>query len=165
VTVQDEVRQHGWVRDDGDLAEIQKIVDSVGGARIEVLEHTEGILPVIGIAFIIFGTAAAIAAVDRIWQEHKGGHFVDMRGKSPAFGRDKNIPYGVMYIYKTDGTLEIKASPGQDSLDKVIEALQGIITDVAKAGIDAAKATVQGAVGSDATVEEKPAATPTPAAK
>jgi hypothetical protein len=143
--------------------EYAKQVAAEHDVEVQELLVVQGVLPVIGIALIISGGVAAVAAVEHLINVHRGGQVIDLRrGNEHPFYRSHDLQYGLVLIYKDDGTIEVQVKDVPDAFSKVIDALKSIITDLGKATIDKAKAAVDAAVGDKGEVVVKPAVTPAP---
>jgi hypothetical protein len=149
---------------DSELAYVNQVAADQD-VKVEQLP-VQGILPVLGIVLIISGGVAAVAATEHLIQVHRGGQIIDLRkGSEHPFYRSHDLQYGLVLIYKDDGTIEVQVKDVPDAFSKVINALQSIITDLGKATIDVAKAAVATAVGTEGTVVVKPPVTPPPGAE
>jgi hypothetical protein len=147
---------------EADLAYVEEVA-AQNGVTVEQ-RPVQGVLPVFGVVLIIAGGVAAVAAVQHLVEVHRGGQVIDLRTGSPRpFYRSHDLTYGLVLIYKDDGTIEIKVVEVKDAFSEVIEALKDIVVDLGKATIDAAKKSVTAAVGAKGEVEVGPPVTPPPA--
>jgi hypothetical protein len=137
----------------GELPYVREIA-AERSVRVRVEEvPVRGVLPVVGIAMVILGGTAAVAEVEHLLEVRRGGQIIDLRyGQHHAFYRSHDLQYGFVLIYRDDGTIEIQVLDVPTSLAKVTDAIRNIITDLGRAGIDAAKAAVEEAVGDSGAV-------------
>ncbi|MCU1496381.1 MAG: hypothetical protein JWM47_334 [Acidimicrobiales bacterium] len=117
--------------------------------EVEVL----GIEPITTITLIFLGGSLAVGTVVYLLEKRKGGQIIDLRPGSPkVFYRSKDVVYGLVVILATDGKVTIEVKEPKGMFGEVIAALQGILTDIAKAGIEEISKAAKAALGDKATV-------------
>jgi hypothetical protein len=142
-----------------DPADVEHARKAAAEHGVELYEiTTTGFEPVTTVTLALLGAAAAVGTVLYLIERHKGGQVFDLRpdAKTPIY-RDKNLAYGYVAIYRADGTITVEVKEPKGAFGIVVEAITGMLGNVAKAGIEEAGAAVGAAVGDNAKVAVGPA--------
>ncbi len=108
----------------------------------------------IGLAIVI---AFAVGTVVYLLDKRKGGQVIDLRPGAPKpFYRTKEVEYGLVVIFATDGKVTVEVKEPRGLFGQVVDALKGILTDLGKSGVEAAAKAATELVGDAATVKVEP---------
>ncbi len=104
--------------------------------------------------------AAGVAVVAKFvadwWERLRGGLVIDMRPNAEdQIRRDRNVPYGIIVIFPTDGG-QVKIESHDMPKDGIQQLLEFVISGAYKTVLDIAKIAKKALP--DASVEETPAA-------
>lgn len=121
------------------------------GVSVEV-QANHGFEPISTITIILFGSVAALGAVQQIIDERKGGLVIDLRPGAPRREhRDRDVKYGLVLVYTADGYVRIEVHEPKGMFGAVVEAVRDVTIEVGKATVQAVNAGVRAAVGDRAS--------------
>lgn len=143
------------VVDPDDVAFLKQLVSENGVTAQEV--DQDNFLDPLTVSFILLGSTAAVGTVTYLLDRRKGGQVFDLRKDAPrAEYRSKDIQYGLVKIVSADGKVTVEVKEPRGLIGQVIDAIKGIITEVAGAGTKSVAEAVKGALaavaGDQATV-------------
>jgi hypothetical protein len=139
------------VADQEDLATIRGAADRL---EVRIDENpSAGIEPVTTVTLLLLGSAAAVAAVQQVVDECRGGQVLDLRAEATRFAyRDRNLKYGLVVVRMPDGNVRIEVHEPRGALGQVLDALASVAAEVGKADAETFSVEARKAINADASI-------------
>ncbi|NUT91662.1 MAG: hypothetical protein HOY78_06480 [Saccharothrix sp.] len=152
MTAQDEVV---LIVEEDDVEHVRTVAAEHGVELVEL--PSEGFEPITTVTLIILGGAAAVATVAHLVEQRKGGQVFDLRPGAPKpVYRSRDVVYGLVVVYRADGTITVDVKEPKGMFGQVLEAVTGLLGTLGGESLKAAQDSIAAAVGDAATVTAAP---------
>lgn len=96
---------------------------------------------------VLVGGSLAVATAIRLIEERRGGQVIDLRpNSSKTFYRSKDVIYGLVIVLAVDGSITIDIKEPRGALGEVLDAIIGIIPEIAGRDMEEISARICDAV-------------------
>lgn len=141
-----------------EVAEVRRLA-SEHGVDVEV-PGPDPVESLAGAALLLIGATASVGTVLYMLERHRGGQIIDLRGDSPELRRSKDLVFGLVVIFLRDGTVKVEVHEPRGLAGQSIDALKGIVVDLAKQPLESARAMVAATLEGRAKVSAQAAGAP-----
>lgn len=152
----------GWQMGNEQVQQLTVInPEDLDSAREAAAEHgvaleeltVRGIEPVLTITLVLTGIPVAVSTVVHLLDRQKGGQVIDLRPGAPkVLYRSKDVLYGLVIVLTHDGKVTVEVKEPRGMFGEVLDALKGIIVDLAGASTETVASNVTETVGDKAKV-------------
>lgn len=113
-----------------DPSEVSAICTVAAAHGVEVEQvPSRGVEPVAIVTVVLMGSVAAVATVQHILDQRRGGQVVDLRPGAPKpFYRTPDVVYGTAVIVTRDGTVTVEVKEPDGMFGKVVSALPALVS-------------------------------------
>lgn len=116
--------------------------------------------PIIGVALLLVGAAAAVGAVVYLLDRPKGGFVIDLGKSDPEamFRRDPDVPYGLVVVIPSDGDtskVKVEVKEPRGLFGMAMDTVKDIVLGALKEGtatVEKIAEAVKKALGDDVDV-------------